>query len=89
MLSRLPEDLNTILEGLSTQYLVENYSPQYMGWSVDVIIGTHRYNLVKEWHQVLIAEFDGKKMNHLWPKKGQTDNMGIEQVAAVINGNIA
>ena len=89
MLSRLPEDLKNIVEGLESEYIVENYTPQYMGWSVDVVIRSKRFNLEKEWHQVFVSEVSNEGNNHLWPKENQKNNLGLENVAGVINGLIA
>ena len=89
MLRRLPEDIKTILDGLASVYLVENYSSQYMGWHVDIVIGSQCFNLVKEWHQVFISINNKEGSKHLWPEKGQDKNLGIEHVAEVINAKIA
>ena len=89
MLSRLPEEIQKILEGLSSEYLVDNYTAQYMGWSVDIVIGSQRFNLVKEWHQVFISIDNKEGSKYLWPEKGQDKNLGIEHVAKVINAQIA
>jgi len=89
MLNRLPEDIKTILEGLSSEYIVENYNPQYMGWSVDIVIKSKRFNLVKEWHQVFISEIKSEGSIHLWPEKDQKSNLELENVAGVINELIA
>lgn len=88
-LKRLPEDIKIILEGLASEYLVENYASQYMGWSVDIVINLHRFNLVKEWHQVFITEITNEGNKHIWPEKEQNNNIGLENVAKVINDHIA
>lgn len=85
MLKRLPEDIKSILEGLSSDYTVENYSSQYMGWNVDVISSSRRFNLVKEWNQVFISEVIDKQTVNVWPMKGQTKDLEIDKVAEVIN----
>ncbi|MEW8256276.1 MAG: hypothetical protein AB2747_18100 [Candidatus Thiodiazotropha taylori] len=89
MLNRLPEDIKTIIEGLGSECIVENYISQYMGWSVDIVIRSKRFNLVKEWHQVFISETTKEGSNHLWPKKDQTNNLGLKNVAEAINEFIA
>ncbi|WP_126452463.1 hypothetical protein [Sulfuriflexus mobilis] len=89
MLNRLPEDIKTILEGLGSEYIVENYNPQYMGWSVDIVIKSKRFNLVKEWHQVFISEIKNEGNIHLWPEKDKKSNLELENVAGVINELIA
>lgn len=89
ILKRLPEDVVSILNGLNGEYVVGSYAPQYMGWLLEITVGLRRFRLVKEWHQVFIAEIDGDKKINFWPSIGQTENLGIDKAAEVINGRIA
>jgi hypothetical protein len=89
MLGRLPEDIKTIIAGLGSEYIIENYISQYLGWSVHIVIKSKRFHLVKEWHQVFISEITNEGSSHLWPKNDQTTNLGLENVAEVINKFVA
>ena len=90
MLKRLPEDAKAILESLDVnEYFVENYSPLYMGWAMDVLVDSKRFNLVKEWHQVFVSEVTESGKHQIWPKDEKTEGYEPNNVAQVIKSKIA
>ena len=90
MLKRLPGDAKAILELLEEhECFVENYSPQYMGWSMDVLVNTKRFNMVKEWHQVFVSEVAETGKYQIWPKEKETEEYEPKNIAHAIKTKIA
>ena len=90
MLKRLPDDARAILDLLEEHdYYVENYSSQYMGWSMDVLVNAKRFNLVKEWDQVFVSEVAETGKHQIWPKEIETDVYEPKNIAHAINTKIA
>ena len=90
MIKRLPDDVKAILESLDgNDWYLEKYSPQYMGWAMDVLVDSKRFNLVKEWHQVFISEINESGMDKFWPKDEETKNYEPKDVANAIRAKIA
>ena len=90
MLKRMPEDAKAIVDSLGDfGCFVENYSSQYMGWAMEVLVKTKRFNLVKEGHQVFVTEVIGDAKYRIWPKDENFQQATPSDVAKVIKSKIA
>jgi hypothetical protein len=90
LLKRLPDDAKAILESLEEhEFFVENFSPQYMGWSMDILVNSKRFNMIKEWHQVFVSEVAETGIHQIWPKEKETDEYEPKNIAHAIIAKIA
>ncbi len=88
MIKRLPDELKKILDSLEYKYYVNEFHSQYMGWAININIGSKQFNLTCEAKNILISELTNDEYVSVYPEAGKHIGCSHKKVTRFLNGTV-